>query len=331
MKRELWDIPGRVQRNWKNLVMLVGMIPCLDILLIVFFPYPENSYFYTRDTGNWSQKEWAQDRELFWMPRDGFKSQVKQIENSKTKKMIWIFGGSILTAHQTSTNFPEQLEQCLGESYLVVNFGTGGYSSYQSLTLLKRMLKKAKPDIVICSNGYNDKSPAPATDRQMALRNNRWSTIAMFYLRKSRLVSLWWRILENLTGMYEYTPDDRSKFVRRAEPDHFESNLAQMVRLTSKQGIPLLFVSQASSDRALAKTIAPYFELMEMQAASNPHVYFLDIRTEFEHVFNETIGEVPKTYIDSQSNLLFVDLCHYNDRGHKIVGQKLCGFIKEQK
>ena len=322
------DYLNRIRNSRRNFALLAGLILCLDILLILFFPYPENTYFYTRDTGNWSQEDWAQDRELFWMPKDRFKPQLKQIENSKAKKMIWMFGGSILTPHLANTCFPEQLQNCHGDEYRVVNFGTGGYSSYQSLILLERMLKKGKPELVICSNAYNDRSLAPATDRQMILRNNMWSTAAMFYLRKSRIVSLWWRILENLTGTYEFTPDDRSKFVRRAEPDEYEGNLAQMVRITSEKGIPLLFVTQASSDKAQAKTIAPYFARMKQQATTNPHVSFLDVRPEFEQVFNESYGEVPESYVGIKSNLLFVDLCHYNDRGHKIVGRKVCEFIR---
>ncbi len=310
--------------------MLAGAIVLLDFALAIFLPYPENTYFYSRENkGSWSQDNWAQDRELFWKPRDGFKSQKLKIKNSKEQKTIWIFGGSILTSHNTSTNFTKETQSCLGDQFRVINFGTGGYSSYQSMVLLRRMLNIGKPDIVVCCHGYNDQSLAPATDRQMALRNNRLSTRTMFYLRKSRLVSLWWKILENLFGIYEFTPEDRSEFVRREEPDQYESNLTAIMGEAKKKAIPLVFVSQASSDMALAKNIKPYFKIMERLAKQNTSVYFVDVRPNFQEVFDRISGGIPVTYSD-KSHLLFVDLCHYNEQGHKIVGNKLCEFFQKQ-
>ena len=87
------------------------------------------------------------------------KHNVKEI--SKTKKTIFVFGGSTTFGYGVSDSetIPSYLQDKFDSNeYIVYNFGRGYYYSKQQLILFIQLLNKGyRPDIVISIDGVNEK------------------------------------------------------------------------------------------------------------------------------------------------------------------------------
>lgn len=315
----------KVSRYKRSLLLLLAAFILVELVLHLLMPYPEFSYFYTNETSYWDE-----DPELFWVQRGSFAQEKHEMKKRLSQSLVYTFGGSILTSHGADTNFPDVLGHCLGDDFSVINFGTGGYTSHQSLILYRRMIQYKKPGVVVFCHGFNDMGNAPASDIEMAGRNAKISTHVLYYLSKSRLVSLWRKLLRPALGNNPYQAVNKSDYVVRVPVNEFRENLKQVIFESGETDFPLVFLSQASPDRAMAKQLNDYFTVMEDLAKLYSNVYYLDIREVFNRKYQQEVGGQPMYFDQKTSKLLFVDLCHLNNEGHKLAAQLLCDFLKTQ-
>jgi len=320
-----WRVLGkRIWRNRFHFLVLAVAVLIADLGLRVVFPEPTSTYFFARGKGLW-----AEDRELFWVPHDRFEDQLETMEKTASDRLVLGFGGSVVTDDKASTNFLRLLGDCLGDPFVVANFGTGGYTSHQSLILFKRMVELKKPRFAVVCHGFNDMSNAPASDARMAERNARFSTNVLYYLTKSKIVAVFRRVLWKARGYDPYDEKNFEHFERRVQVPEFKANLDGFARVAREKEFPLVLVSQANPDRAIVDALTPYFAEMERVAKSNPHVYYLDVKPTILGMYEEKFGGIPEHIQSGVSRYLYMDLCHLNDRGHHIVADLLCDFVKD--
>lgn len=313
-----------LRRYWRSISLLIALLIALELILRVLFPQPVHTYFY-----GLAGEKWIDDPELFWIPPDRHEHPISLAKATNPERLIYAFGGSILTNHLAGTNFLTELQKCLGRDYAVANFATGGYSSYQSLALFQRMLAKKTPRIVIASHGYNDRSLGIDADTAMAKRNQRAAVRLLFLLSHAKIVQVWRRLMWKVMGYDPYKVNPSSPGLKnRVSFAEYSKNLEKYVHLCKKHGSYLVFVSQAFPDQAVLDSTDPYFVKMKEIAGQHDHVYFLDIRPTIIRQYQQHGGGLSANWYGEKS-LLFNDQCHYNDRGHRLVGKLLCDFLGE--
>ncbi|MCZ7584423.1 MAG: GDSL-type esterase/lipase family protein [Deltaproteobacteria bacterium] len=298
-----------------------------EFVLRVVFPEPLFTYFYGP-----SDKVWDEDRELFWTPKDHYASQWTQIENLPADRLAYGLGGSIVMAHHVDEPFYMIAQKCLRGSPAIVNFGTHGFTTHQSLVMLKRALARKKPRLVLVSHGFNDLANAPASDRAMAERNARAATRLLHFMSGSKIFESLRRAVRAATGFDPYGKSDEFNVTRRVPIGAYGANLRAMVRLTADNGIPLVLISQANPDAAIVASLEPYFAVMERVAEAHKNVYYLDVRPEIIGRYTAEFGGLPPHLDDKISPYLYLpgDPCHLNADGHRVVGELLCKFLKEK-
>ena len=316
----------RVWKNRRNIFIFIGLVILLDFAMRIPFPNPEYTYFETKEIGTW-----AEDPELFWLHGHYFVDEIRLMRKTPSDKLVYAFGGSILTSHNTLTNFPEELGKCLAPDMTVINFATGGYTSYQSLVLFQRMIERKKPSVAIICHATNDSANAPRSDRQSAERNRKLSAQALYVLSKSRIVSALRQIFKKDQDFDPYSLDNQGSLVRRVDHDDFEKNMKAFARIAKQKQIELVFLSQAASDKANYKNLAPYFEIMKRAAAPYSNVHYLDIRPAFYEKYNQAGHELPKHFGQDLNRRFFVDWCHLSDYSHIFFGKEICAYLKAKK
>lgn len=316
----------RFKRNRRFFLILIGLFLLVEFILSQVGIRPEYTYFYTKsDSGFWNE-----DPELFWIDSENIQSNLKQINGISSDKLIYCFGGSIVRGDFADTNFCREAEYCLPDGYKVVNFATSGYTSHQSLILFERMLKEKRPGLTIVCHGWNDVSNGPASDIQMALRNSRLSTKALYLASRSRLVQLWRRLMRKTIMPDPYSEDTIPSWVRRVETDQFRINLSRFRGLAMENDVRLLFMSQGVPGTQDGKWLEPYFNIMQDAAKNSETVRYLDVQPFLAGLSMEKFGAVPTDSGTREAGYLYIDLCHLNEFAHKQVGRRLCDFIKAE-
>jgi lysophospholipase L1-like esterase len=154
--------------------------------------------------------------------------------------------------------YPKQLERMLRERHSetaieVINAGVPGYTSREGLVLVREVLPRFHPDLVIASFGHNDRWKSP--DRQ--------SEIAAFLgrppLRRCGLMSAakklddlldtapgYFGLKVRLRGLMRFSrlaaPFPESEFKANVPPEDWRDNLTALARAARAEGIPLLFL-----------------------------------------------------------------------------------------
>lgn len=319
-----WSRRRGVRR--RSIFILLGLVALLEIVLRLLLPLPVPTYYY-----GLAGEIWDEDPELFWIPRRHYADEIRRLREADPARLVYAFGGSILTNHRADTNFPDELVRLLPESYTVVNFATGGYSSYQTLVNYQRMRALRVPALVLAGFGYNDRDVAKASDVDMALHNQRFSVKTLRFLSRSKIVQVWRRLLWQATGYDPYAMNpSHPDFVRRVDLPNFNRNLRELADLTARDGTRLVLVAEANLDPAVRRDLDPYFAAMEKLAAERPHVYFFDPRPVVFGRYLEKLGAIPGYPTERPETLLLhVDACHYNNEGHRLIAGALAAFLKE--
>jgi|GEM_PF-3287859 len=184
-----------------------------------------------------------------------------------------IFGWSV----KDDKTFTYELERELrikfrSKNIKVINAGVPGYSSYQGVILLERLLKHIRPKIIIFAFGRNDHNdtvyitdtqrrhlPAIAADFNSFLLNTR--VYQWFYMR----VTLY---------MFRHKHDrffggqDKKNIVRVPLED-FEANLIKAAEISKNSGAILYLIPRAQ--------VPAYAEIMRELAKKNDNVKFVGL------------------------------------------------------
>lgn len=318
-----YDFIIKVRRNRRNLLLLLALVVILDLVLRISFPDRVLSYFYTNDPSGWKE-----DPELFWMEKTGFANQFETARQTPGDKLIYCFGGSIVKGDFAATNFCEELDGLLPPEYEVVNFALSGYTSYQSLVLFNRAINRKVPALNIVSNGFNDMGNAAFTDREMAIRNQRFSTHVLYFLSKSRIVGLMRLAYQKWSGWDPYDGKTPANYVQRVDKTQFFDNLRTIANTAKENGSAVLLISQAFPDQSIQEVIDPYFDAMTLISEEFQNSYYLDIRSDMISLMENRFGAVPEHYNSNNKGRVYIDLCHLTDESHRFVAEKIYSFIQ---
>ncbi len=179
-----------------------------------------------------------------------FAGDQSKFSNSTKKKILFV-GDSNTFGNDSPVDaiFPSLVDSLLPDA-VSFNLGSPGYSSYQGKILLERMLTKLRPNVVVISFNYNDRRyvlhPSDADSKETFQRNyelaRRQELIAM--LERSyafRAVRAAVRAF-GLISEERILPVHVDSLVARVSPEHYRSNLTEMVIAAQQKGIPVLFL-----------------------------------------------------------------------------------------
>ena len=100
-------------------------------------------------------------KEIYQLNSDGLRDYEINITKSPKIYRIAVLGDSVSygVGVNLSDTFAKVLEKKLGENYEVVNFGFGGYNTFQEAEYLTYKVKKYNPDFIILEYTLNDFEP----------------------------------------------------------------------------------------------------------------------------------------------------------------------------
>jgi lysophospholipase L1-like esterase len=188
----------------------------------------------------------------------------------------------------------------------VVNAGRPGYSSEQSLALLRRDVLPLRPSVVVAYLGANNDfvRVSRLTDQEVLERLARpWVRAAT----SSNLVRFLLRSLARTRGEWEPSPAHRE----RVPLPRFEEVLEEVVRVTRSAGAEAVLVVPpfAPEKRAQIPECLAYAEAVR-RVAARLDVPLLDVTEEF-------------AAFDAYSLFLFAEPIHPNANGHRLIAARL--------
>ncbi|MBZ0273938.1 hypothetical protein K8I61_18005 [bacterium] len=309
---------ARRRRGW---LILAGVVFMLEFALRVIFQGADDTYFY-RERGDSGYRE---DRELFWVPRDRYASQWRVADQTPADSLIYTFGGSIVTdCCGATTNFSRMVDERL-PGWSVVNFGTVGFTSFQSAHLLDRAFTRKPARLVFFCHGFNDIGRGFAADRRMYARNQRHATWFQWLLMRSKILATFRRGLRAASGFDPHA--DNSSRPSRVSLEDFLENLTHAATRVAQSGGQIVFITQAFPDAHRNREVAPYFAAMKTVAASVDGAMVLDVRPSITARIEEAFGDVPESLTPGRLHM-HTDLCHLTDEGHALVADLIVSFLR---
>ena len=275
-------------------------------------------------------KQYAEDRELFWVHKTNYESMPNLIREAHSKHVVFVFGGSI------AVGLAETMQTALradGLSIDCMNLGCGGYTSYQSLILLKRFLSVRIPEAALVCNGYNDSRPAFMDYRAQAELNGRFSRRALFMMNKSRLFTLYRRFL--LKTFAGNSIKDMKPTAQCVPLDQYKDNLREFAKTAKAKGAIPIMVTQAMPNRADELILVPYFQAME-EVAGQTGAAFVDVRPAFAKAMADAgLSQVESydneaEFLKAASSLWGDSACHPSVAGYALMGREVMKVMKEK-
>ena len=196
------------------------------------------------------------DSELFWAPIPGFRGnflgktvtinslgfrgEEVSIPKQASKRRLLCFGDSITFGYGVGDT--ETYAHVLGRATSpngieVVNCGVTGYSSYQTLRLLRRLAPMLDADVSLICVGWNDAARRPVDDLAYARRVR----VAMVF---EQLSTDWYlyRLVKNIYLRSFDNEWDGQPLKPRATPSQYRQNLESMAAVCRSHGSLPVFI-----------------------------------------------------------------------------------------
>lgn len=258
-------------------------------------------------------------------------AEIEIPKPSNTKRFITTGDSSVFGfGVEDSQVFSQVAEKELGAGVEGLNGAVPGYSSYQSINLLRLRAIKAKPDLIVIANIWSDNNFDSFVDKDLLattidfeesfkgktfrvlsklsiFRVMDWKLRVRKQQQKIRTVS--WQVgSSNHIG------------ARRVEINDYANNLNTLVEMAQTNGAEVVFVMLANEDDL------------------NPNSQGDKAWTPYRIVMQETadrvgapVINVTELFIDSglSKQDLFIDEMHPTAKGHEIMGKALAKLLRE--
>lgn len=220
----------------------------------------------------------------------------------------------------------------LGPGAEAINAAIPGYSSYQSLNLLRMRVMDLEPDLLVVANLWSDNNFDSFVDRDLLThyRSYEESPIARArgLLARSAIFRLLdWKLRVEDTAVQIQKVGwmlgrDYQVGKRRVAIDDYARNLDTIVRLARKHDAEVLFLMLANEEDVPTPTGRqsfawdPYRQVMRDAAAR----------------YGAPLLEVPPLFQDSgmTDGQLFLDQMHPTATGHRIIGEALADLLQDK-
>jgi lysophospholipase L1-like esterase len=226
-----------------------------------------------------------------------------------------------LERHPDWQPYPVRLERALraanpGRAVEVAPLAVPGYSTHQGLAWMRRDLRALEPDLVTVLYGWNDIVLRAQSDAA-AMKTDAWSAFSRALVARSQaLLRLWTAVHARGGG----APSAASG-VPRVGRDAYVANIRAMAELVRASGAVVVVIGPVYRDRveyppegdwiaerrsalrlAMATAGVPYVEVPELTEASWP-----------------------------ANQPLFLEHIHPNQKGHRLLAERLLAFLAERR
>lgn len=223
--------------------------------------------------------------------------------------LTWGFGVSLEDTYSKKLEYILNKQSLkLSKRFEVINAGIPGYTSFQGLRFLERVIIKLQPDIVIIDYGVNDKIPAGfrRTDSEYRDKNIYIEKLNIFLMKSKFYILIknysryfFWRISAFFNPAL-------LKKTRVADKEYFE-NLEKIKEYCLRNSIKPIFITQVMYRNG---KLSKVFEL--------PSELGIIINT-----YNCFTLQQHKEQLDS----LFIDEMHLNKEGHEIIAKEIFNIL----
>jgi lysophospholipase L1-like esterase len=183
------------------------------------------------------------DKELLWVPKDYY----AKLDVWQGKEPSIVFMGCSCTEFGKYDSFLKEIIDSVhpGNDFTFVNFGVGGWSSYQGLQQLQRDVLSMRPRVVTIFYGWNDHwCTFGIEDKDIGKYNLEHSTLVIT-LHRFRVVQLVNRVIFRI----RQSGGERERKPERVSLPDFTSNLHEMVRVARESNITPILITAPSSHR----------------------------------------------------------------------------------
>jgi lysophospholipase L1-like esterase len=233
--------------------------------------------------------------------------------------------------------FSEVTAGMLGEGVESINAATPGYSSYQSINLLRLRAMRTEPDLIVIGNIWSDNNFDAFVDKELLAAYAGFEESFSGKLKRALSTSAVYRLLDyrlrvapaedrmrQVGWLQSGTPGvlDSGEHIglRRVEINDYAANLETLVDLAAASGAEVAFLMLANNEdldtsENQGKAWDPYRQVMKDTAARH----------------GAPLLDVPRLFIDSglSREALFLDEMHPTAAGHRIMGEALAGLLSE--
>jgi lysophospholipase L1-like esterase len=270
------------------------------------------------------------DPDLFWSPRPGFRGDFLgrpvtinelglrggpvRVPRPPGRRRVACFGDSITFGYGVGDDetYAAVLGRALeGRGVEALNAGVTGYTSHQSLRLLRRLLPQAGVDVATICIGWNDTTPRPVTDAEYDRRLRALQPVQTALDRLYVYRALKGAYLRSLTRL----PQDTPKVPRVPLPDYVR-NLEAMVAECRGRGVVPVFVALPHRRRPGEPAFRHPYADAQRETAARLGVPLL--RTERLEAGTEVENEAD-----------FIDALHLSVGGHREMARLLARQLVE--
>ena len=220
----------------------------------------------------------------------------------------------------------------LGYKVEPINAAVPGYSSYQSLNLLKLRGFKMQPDLLVIANIWSDNNFDAFVDKNVLALYSGYEASVSGSAKRVLARSAIYRVLDWRLRLKEHRNNIIQKRkvgwqvgsnehigLRRVEINDYAENLESMVQMAMSNNAEVVFVMLANEDdlnleKNEGKAWTPYRNAMKAVA---------------EH-YGAPLIDVPRLFIQSELSRqeLFLDEMHPTAKGHAIMGKALAELLQ---
>jgi len=196
----------------------------------------------------------------------------------------------------------------------VINAGVEGYTSFQGLQLLQGRLLPMAPDACVVAFSVNDYTPRPQSDRVAQLKLSRSAVAAQRLIMRSPVLMLLGEPLRAIMGPPARAPGATDVF--RVGPAGYVENLREMVRLAQISGAAVLLLKMPEYEEG---------RIVPCQAADAMDLVARTSSAQIVDVQDAFAARV------ASGEMLHLDRCHLNARGHALVAEALHPHVVTQR
>ena len=223
----------------------------------------------------------------------------------------------------------------LGETVEPVIGATPGYSSYQSLNLLRLRGLSTEPDLLVIGNLWSDNNFDAFVDKDTIATLTGYEESALGSVKRTLTKSAIFRVadwklrvrpqIEKVRVVdWQQSSEDRGQIgLRRVEINDYAENLDHLVEIARSRGADVVFLLLSNNE-----DIGPQGDARAMKAWTP----YRDVMRETAERHGAPLIDVPKLFLESglSRDDLFLDKMHPTARGHAMIGRALADLLQEK-
>jgi|SRR6185369_12702541 len=287
--------------------------------------------------------------------KSGFRGQPFPEPGAGKKPEIICLGDSCTFGFRVndSETYPAQLQRILNGRGLpaatVLNYGVPGYTSFQGLRLLRKILQQRRPDYIILAFGANDLEREILSDAEKSRQVGSIKYRLRVVLERLSIT----RVISGMLPNRRTIQSEPSSGTARVSSLEFRDNLQGMIDLSQQAGVKVVLLNLAFMGEQYADTASelarerkiPWIDgrsvLMQGLDDLLAGKRYVEEKRELDRFWNERVekyhevyysDEFYRTYIESPNgyNLLkyiMIEPVHPNRIGQRMLAEKIASRI----